>query len=146
MKPKKLPYEEFMSIYKKVPRLGVDVILKTDKGVLLTKRVVEPHKGEWHLPGGTVLFGEKLVETTKRVAKEELGIGIKIIKFLGIIEYSIKNESGRHTVTIEHLVQQESGEIRGSDQGEEIGFFKVIPNNMHPEQGKFLTDHKLVHK
>ncbi len=144
MKPKRLPFKEFKDIYSKVPRLGVDVVFRTDEGILLTKRSIEPHKGEWHIPGGTVLFGEKLDETVKRVSKEELGIVVEILEILGVIEYSIENEGGRHTVTIEYLVKQTSGKLRGSDQGEQIDFFKTVPNNMLPEQGEFLIEKNLL--
>ncbi len=52
--------EEFYSIYSKVPRLALDVVIRSDEGILLSLRAIEPHKGLWHLPGGTVYRGETI--------------------------------------------------------------------------------------
>ena len=41
------------------------------KKVYLTKRSIEPCKGLWHLPGGTVRFGESLTEAGKLTANKE---------------------------------------------------------------------------
>jgi ADP-ribose pyrophosphatase YjhB (NUDIX family) len=74
MKPKKLPLKEFKYIYQRVPRLCVEVIVKTSKGVLLTLRDIPPFQGYWHLPGGTVLLGESLEAAIKRITNEETGL------------------------------------------------------------------------
>lgn len=144
MKPKKLPFEEFKRIYQKVPRLAVDVTIKSPKGVLLLKRSIEPYKGMWHIPGGTVFFGEKLNNAVKRVAKEEVGISVKILKMLGTIEYSIITEGGRHTITIVFLVKPAGGKILVGEQGEEASFFKTVPQNTIQEQAKFLKENDLM--
>ena len=71
--PQKLPLKTFRSIYSQVPRLCVDlVVLNNQHEVLLTFRSIPP-KNLWHLPGGTVLFGETPTATIQRVALEELG-------------------------------------------------------------------------
>jgi ADP-ribose pyrophosphatase YjhB (NUDIX family) len=41
------------------------------RGVLLALRDVDPCRGMWNLPGGTVRFGEPLVDAVKRVAADE---------------------------------------------------------------------------
>ena len=38
MREKPLSYEEFVAIYSKVPRLCVDLVVRTDEGVLMTLR------------------------------------------------------------------------------------------------------------
>lgn len=40
MKYKKMPYEEFVDIYRKVHRIAVDVIVQTKNGIVLTKRSI----------------------------------------------------------------------------------------------------------
>jgi hypothetical protein len=47
-----LSEKEFWDIYKKVPRLTVEIILKSEKGIYLTERQIEPCKGLWHFPEG----------------------------------------------------------------------------------------------
>jgi ADP-ribose pyrophosphatase YjhB (NUDIX family) len=135
----RLPKDEFMAIYHRVPRAAVDVIVKTDQGIVLTKRSIPPYQGMWHIPGGTILFMEPVDHALARIAAEELGIEIKVVGLLGLIEYF--NDNGRHTICNEYLAQIASGEIRGSDQGEEWAFFNQVPDNIIPEQGDFLNKH-----
>ena len=78
----------------------------------------------WHIPGGTILFSEPVKHAIKRIADEELGVRINIVKPLGLIEYFVDN--GRHTVCNAYLVEIVSGKLRGSKQGKEIKFFPKI--------------------
>src|SRR6056297_2231456 len=91
MKVKKMPFKEYKKIYSIVPRLCVEVILLTNKGIALTKRDIPPAIGKWHIPGGTVLKGENLVKAVKRLAQEELEENIEVQKMLGVIEYNFTN-------------------------------------------------------
>lgn len=143
MKIKKLPKKEFDRIYSIVPRLTVEVIVKTKKGIILTKRAIEPAKGKWHIPGGTVFKGETLEQAVKRVAKEELGIKVSIIKLLGIIEYKIKNYAGQ-PIGIAFLVRTNSiARLKVDAQAEEARICKTLPKNTEPHQKKFLLKHNL---
>ncbi len=87
MTKKPLTYEEFKSIYSKVPRLTVEVIIKGDKGILMTKRAIPPYVGMWHFPGGTVYYKETITAAINRVAKDELGVEVKIERFIGFLHY-----------------------------------------------------------
>lgn len=136
MKYKKLPFEEYTNIFHKVPRVAIDIVVRTPKGILLTLRVIHPYKGMWHLPGGGVLFREPIKHAIDRIISEELGIKVKVIKPLGIIEYL--NDGERHAVTNVFLTEIIKGAPRGSEQGKEIGYFKEIPDNCIPEQREFL--------
>jgi len=109
---KKLSSEDFREIYSKVPRLCVEVLIKNSDGVLLTKRKITPWNGYWHLPGGGVLFGETLEESIKRVAKEELDVEIKIIKFVKIIDWANNKIAFGHSISLVYLVKIISGEIK----------------------------------
>jgi ADP-ribose pyrophosphatase YjhB (NUDIX family) len=143
MKPQKIPLKQFKSIYNKVPRLCVDLVIKTKKGIILSKRDIKPSRGMWHLPGGTILFGEKIIDTVARVAKEETGLKLKVKKVLGTMEY-LPPKPHAHTVSVAYLVKPISGKLRGSNQGREIKFFKSIPKNTIKEQEKFLTNQRLL--
>jgi ADP-ribose pyrophosphatase YjhB (NUDIX family) len=143
MTPKKIPYEEFEKIYSRVPRLCVDLVIKSKEGIVLSKRLIPPYKGYWHTPGGTVLYGETLEEAVKRVAKEETGLNVEIIKLAGVIEFP-KIKSLKHAVSIGYLVKPISGKLRGSDQGSNISYFKQIPPNTVPAQETFIKQSKLI--
>ena len=134
---KKLPVELFNEIYRQVPRLCVDIIIYTSQGIVLTKRLIPPCIGMWHIPGGTVLLGEKLEEAVNRIANEEIGVDVKIKNMMGIIEYL---ELFNYSVGVVFLceLKPEEQEFRGSFQAEEIKAFKTIPDNTIVEQKKFL--------
>ncbi len=136
-KIKRLPYKTFKYIYARVPRLCVDVVIKTRQGVLLSRRDIPPAKGKWHIPGGTVLWGETLKQAAKRVAREELGISVKIKKIIGVLEYTSKSGFGQ-SISVEYLVLITSGKISGSEQAKNINFFNTLPNNTIIEQKNFL--------
>lgn len=135
---KKIPLEEFMAIYHKVTRAAVDVVINTKDGILLTKRAMSPFKGMWHIPGGSVLFREPILHAINRIAQDELGIEVKIIKLLGVIECF--EDDGRHTISNAYLTEISEGKPRGSEQGKEIAYFKKLPENCIPFQKKFLED------
>lgn len=134
---KKLPKEIFDEIYRQVPRLCVEVIIDTPKGIVLTKRLIPPCVDMWHFPGGTVYMGEKLEEAVSRVANEEIGADVKIKNMIGIIEYP---ELFNYAIGVAFLCQlkSEKQEFKGSFQAEEIRAFKTIPDNMILEQKRFL--------
>ena len=132
----RLPREEFMSIYHKVPRAAVDIIVQTPQGIVLTKRSIPPYLGFWHICGGTILFMEPIDHAIDRIVQDELGIKVKIVRPLGIIEYF--NDDGRHTVSDAFLAEIVGGNLRGSEQGTEFSVFNQLPNNCIPEQKVFL--------
>lgn len=100
----------------------------------------------WHLPGSTLYYGESVSQCIRRTAKDELGIKIKVNKFLGYGEYSSeRKEQGFGTsVGLFFLCRPETGKLRGSDQAEKIKFFKKLPLNIIPEHRTFLENWKII--
>lgn len=135
-----LSKNDFDNIYSKVPRLTVELIVKTPDGIVMTMRSIEPGIGTWHIPGGTVYFGETLHDAVHRVAKNELDVSVKIIRLLGYIEYPDLKKNGYKgwPIGIAFEVETLDGELKGSDQGEEVRIFKKIPDNIFHDQAKFL--------
>ena len=118
----------------------LSIIVQRRGKVLLTKRAIIPAKGQWHIPGGTVLMGERLIDTAKRAAKEELGIKVKIKKILGVIEYpSFKKDYYGQNIGIAFLASPITENIKIDNNADEYSFFNVIPKNTIIEQKKFLN-------
>jgi ADP-ribose pyrophosphatase YjhB (NUDIX family) len=66
------------------PKPTSTCILKNEKGeYLLVKRSFEPFKDWWDIPGGFVDDNESLEQATIREVKEETGLDIKQLKYLG---------------------------------------------------------------
>ncbi len=134
-----LAHDEFWEIYKKVPRLTVEIIIRNENGVLLTLRDIEPCKNLWHLPGGTVRFGEKLTDAVKRIAKRELGIVVTKTKLLGYIDYPSHFDNGLDSpVGIAFLVTEFSNKIKLNNEAKSYNWFKSLPAEMHSEQRDFI--------
>ncbi len=142
MKPKRLSFEEFKSIYSKVPRLCVDLVVKTEKGILLTKRQIPPYLGYWHTPGGTVLLKEKISDAIQRISQDEFGSKVKIIKLLGVMEFP-PDKITKHSISIVYLVKPENKNLKGSWQAEEIKYFKLLPTKIIKEQKDFLQKNRI---
>ncbi len=137
---KKLTEEEFKSVYTKVPRLCIELIIVQGGKILLTKRSIEPFKGLWHFPGGGVFFRETIKETIGRVAREELGIKVIPQKFLGYMESL--NDGFRHGVSLVFKCKiGENQQPKALEQADEIKFFDKIPKQIVPAHKKFLKTH-----
>lgn len=139
LKIKFLPFEEFKKIYSRVPRLCVECVIQTQNGIILTKRYIEPAKGKWHIPGGTVLKGEKLKDSIERIAKSETGLDIKIIKLIGVIEYEFKNYFNQ-PIGLAYLLEpkNKNQKLKTNIQANEIKIFKTLPKNIIKVQRQFL--------
>lgn len=141
-----LSNKDYNFIYSRSPRLCVDLVIKDRRGVLLALRDIEPHKDCWHLPGGRVRWREPVTDAIKRIAEQELNISVEVIRLLGYVEYlqERQNGSSRHTASIVFLVKMTGGIPESCWQSKKIAFFKTQPNKVQREQGKFLTEHKLM--
>lgn len=141
-----LTKEEFDAIYSKVPRLTVEVIVKNrDGAIYLTKRAIEPCKGQWHLPGGTVYMGESLIDAIKRVAKKELDIELEDARNNGYIEYPSHYKSGLgYPVGIVFEVSNYKGNIEVDEEATDGDWFTHTPENMHADQDTWLVENEYL--
>ena len=107
-----------MKIFPSSPVVGIGVIVFNKDYVLIEKRGNEPGRGEWNLPGGTLMLGERIFECAKREVSEEAGIEIEPIGIATVYEL-IEKENERvkfHYVIIDVVAEYLSGETRvGSD-------------------------------
>lgn len=140
-----LPQAEFEAIYSRVPQLTVEVIVSSPDGVLLTRRSSGPCAGLWHIPGGTVRFGEPLTDAVRRVAADELGLEVVVDGFLGYVEYpSHLTRAADWPVGLAfkvHLLEPEAG---SPEVGEDARWFSRLPDEMHDEQVSLLRTHGLA--
>jgi 8-oxo-dGTP diphosphatase len=136
-----LPKEEFDAIFSRVARLCVEVVaLDADRAVLLMLRDIPPNVGAWHLPGGTVLFGEPVVEAVKRVARDELGWEVAVGELLGYIEYPSHYENGLDSpvgLAFRTKLIESSGSPKEPPEG--CAWFSRLPPGLYEEQREFLA-------
>ncbi len=133
-----LPKAEYDAIYRRVPRLSVEVVITTpERGVLLTRRDIPPNIGAWHIPGGTVLFAEPVVAAVARVARDELAIEVEVGELLGYIEYPSHYENGLDSpVGLAFHCSLRDPAAPTPAGGE---WFTRLPEGLYAEQRAFLT-------
>jgi 8-oxo-dGTP diphosphatase len=132
-------------------KIGIDcigvgcgaLIINNKNEVLLQKRTVKTRNnaGFWAKPGGAVEFGEKVEDAVKREIKEELGVNIEIIKFLGFTEGTKTMEGGnQHWIALNYLAKIIGGEVKNlePEKHEEVKWFSL--NNLPEKLVKNTTD------
>jgi ADP-ribose pyrophosphatase YjhB (NUDIX family) len=141
-----LPQDEYEAIYAKVPRLTVEVVTASTHGVLLTVREAGPCQGLWHIPGGTVRFGEPLAGAVQRVARQELNLEVTVGRLLGVIEYPSHLARGLDWPVGIAFLAEPAAPPAGGPLGKPgaAGWFSRLPDEMHDEQRDFLRAHGLA--
>lgn len=135
-----LPKPEYDSIYSRVPRLCVEVVIATpERGVLLTRRDIPPNVGAWHIPGGTVMFAEPVAQAVQRVALDELGLEVDVGELLGHIDYPSHYLNGLDSpvgLAFACTVTSAPADAPAPDGG---AWFSRLPGGLYEEQREFLA-------
>lgn len=124
--------------------LTVDAIVfgydaKDGLSVCLIKRLLEPFKGQWAIPGGFVLENESLEAAVERELAEETGIQVDYLEQL----YTFGNpdrDPRKHIVTVAYygLIRRNKFELYADTDAEDAQWFNV--NNLP----KLAFDHQTI--
>jgi colanic acid biosynthesis protein WcaH len=138
-----LPDETYDEFVAHMPQVCVEVVLETDRGVLLAKRVNHPRV--WFWPGGRLFKGESLAAATRRIADEELGIEIDLVEDFGPYAHFWRGNGAapsRHTVNVPFHARprQDHPEITLDDQHSDYRFVDDVESWMHPYVRRYLKD------
>ena len=89
--------------------------------VLLIRRV---GKQMYELPGGTVEFGEKVVDTIRREVKEETGVEISVKEMMSVKETI---EETKHWIGFGYRCEYVSGDAKNMEPSKhaEVGWFGI---------------------
>jgi ADP-ribose pyrophosphatase YjhB (NUDIX family) len=105
-------------------------------------RDIPPCEGLWHIPGGTVRFGEPVTEAVRRVARDELDLEVEPLELLGYIEYPSHYENGLDSpVGLAFRAKPTGPAAITPDLRHGCAWFKTLPEEMHEEQRDFLLAH-----
>ena len=119
------------------PSLTVDCVIFDDESVLLIRRLNEPHKGSFALPGGFVDIGETVEQAMLREAKEETGLDITDYELVGVYSDPAR-DTRRHTVSIAYLAIDFAGTPIAGDDAESVEFIKEW------HKAEIAFDHKAI--
>jgi len=100
----------FSDIVKNTPLISIDLIIENEEGqFLLGKRVNEPAKDFWFVPGGRIYKNETLDNAFRRIVQEEIGLDItrEEAVFYGLYEHFYENnvfntKFGTHYIVLAH--------------------------------------------
>jgi len=127
--------QESGNAYPVTPRVGVGAITIKDGKVLLVKRGIEPSKGLWAIPGGTLKLGETLQECAARETLEETGVTIVVSECIYVFDLIERDDTGKikfHFVVVDFAALYVSGEPKGTDDALDARFLSPEELNELP--------------
>jgi 8-oxo-dGTP diphosphatase len=129
------------------PRVGVGIVVRRDRELLLVRRAGSHGSGTWSTPGGHLDFGEDPAVCGAREAKEETGVGIGPVRFVGVTN-DVFEEEGKHYVTLWFEAEHAAGEAEPLAQNEldAVGWFHEddLPEPLFPPLVELLARRTLA--
>ncbi len=109
----------------KIPSLTADIfIFDEDFNFILIKRLNDPYKDCWALPGGFVEYGESVETAAIREAKEETSIDVELIDLVNVYSKPDRDPRG-HTVTVAYTAKGDLDSMKADSDAKDIGIFNI---------------------
>ncbi|MBO6122972.1 MAG: NUDIX hydrolase [Methanobrevibacter sp.] len=109
----------------KIPSLTADIfIFDEDFNFILIKRLNDPYKDCWALPGGFVEYGESVETAAIREAKEETSIDVELIDLINVYSKPDRDPRG-HTVTVAYTAKGDLDSMKADSDAKDIGIFNI---------------------
>ena len=109
----------------KIPSLTADIfIFDVDFNFILIKRLNDPYKDCWALPGGFVEYGESVETAAIREAKEETSIDVELIDLINVYSKPDRDPRG-HTVTVAYTAKGDLDSMKADSDAKDIGIFNI---------------------
>ena len=121
------------------PRLTVDIIIRTPKGIVLIERKNYP-KG-WALPGGFVEYGETIRQAAVREAKEETSLDVMLTRHFHT--YTDPKRDPRGYTISAVFIADAKGIPKARSDAKNAKFFtsRALPKKMAFDHRKILRDY-----
>jgi len=104
--------------------LTVDAIIPYRGKIVLVKRLNDPYKGFYALPGGIVEYGERVEDAVLREVEEETGLRGEIHSLVGVYSDPERDPRG-HFVSVCFIVLPRKGELKAGSDAKEVGLFSL---------------------
>ncbi len=121
------------------PKLMVDVVIPSERGVVLIRRGSEPFEGRWALPGGFVEVGETVEEAAAREAAEETGLTVEVARLVGVYSDPDRDPRG-HNVSVAFLVRVLSGDLIAATDASEVSALDPQEVELAFDHGRIIAD------
>jgi 8-oxo-dGTP diphosphatase len=91
------------------PRVGVGIVVRRERELLLVRRAGTHGSGAWSTPGGHLDFGEDPATCAAREAAEETGVAIGAARLIGVTNDMFEKEE-EHYITLWFEAEHQSGD------------------------------------
>ena len=117
--------EEFENVIRLTPLVAIDLVVRSPEGrILVGRRIFEPAKDLFFVPGGRITKNEARSAAFRRISREELGTELTLenARFLGVHDHLYKTNRfgkqgfGTHYVTLAYEVQLPQTMLLPKDQ------------------------------
>lgn len=98
-------------------------IVNSQGQVLLVKRGVRPKFGYWDAFGGFLEDGEEPIRCLQREAREELGVSLRDIRYLGIYLDAYEHQYRLYTLNIVYQARISRGRLRAMSDVSAVQWF-----------------------
>ena len=132
-----IPSSLYEQIIASIPIPNVEAMIVKDDSLLFLKRKNSPAKGKWGFPGGRMWKDETFKETLLRNVKEEIGLDLEVVRFIGVYNRIYPE---RHDVTIVFLCRCFNEKVILNEENSEFRFFKDVPNEIDPRLPETIRD------
>ena len=130
-----IPDDLYRTIVGCMPIPFADAAVVSDAGaVLLLKRKAPPAVGQWWVPGGRVLKGERMAETAARKAREEVGLDCHVGRIIHTAETIFPDGPFGlpiHSVNCCFLLHPKDRQA-GPRAGDDYQWVTGVPAGLHP--------------
>ncbi len=101
------------------------ILLVRENQVLLARRLRDPHKGELDIPGGFMDAAESPDACAIREAKEETGLDVRLIDFLGFYMDTYEFQGEVSNILNIYYVAEAEGEPQPGDDASALAWYPI---------------------
>ena len=124
-----IDWELFKQIRASMPLASVDILAIHQGRLLLMRRVNDPGRGVWFVPGGRIRYGETLNDAVLRVLREETSLIPVSMEVKGSMCHFW---SDAHYVTTFFRIDVSGDIVCMNDEHDKYLWVSVLPDDTHP--------------
>jgi len=117
----------------------VDLVIPSERGIVLVRRGSEPFEGLWALPGGFVEVGETVRQAAVREAAEETGLAVEVSKLVGVYSEPYRDPRG-HNVSVAFLARVLSGQMQAASDAAEVDVLEPGSVELAFDHDRIISD------